>query len=139
MPKSHIFSFYPFFVCVSLPLIYLFFQHLWENSLPDYCTYIFSMWMLQSLLSTLAYSQPRVESPRNREAFIVFINQESHMLMRAGKNKKLMRVHKLEVRIILSWLGRYWQEVDSRNYSDVRNVHYFEWVGGYSGTYTFLK
>ena len=61
--------------------------------------------MLQSLLSTLANPQPRVESLRNREAFIVFINQESHMLMRAGKNKKLMRVHKLEVRIIVSWAG----------------------------------
>lgn len=37
------------------------------------------------------------------------------MLMRAGKNKKLMRVHKLEVRIILSWLGlyRYWPGVDT--------------------------
>ena len=45
------------------------------------------------------------ESPRNREAFIVFISQESHMLMRASKNKKLMRVHKLEVRIIVGQAG----------------------------------
>lgn len=50
---------------------------------------------------------PRVESPRNRESFIELISQESCTSMRKGKNKKLMKVNKIEVRIVVTfgWAG----------------------------------
>lgn len=81
-----------------------------------------------------------VESLRNRESFVVLMIKETCMSMRTGK--KEMKVHKIRIRIVFTfgWVdtgltGR----GHTGNYSNDRNLLYFELSGDYKSMCTFLN